>query len=124
MAFLDTHAAVFLWEGRIEVFGQAARTLLENQPLQLSPFVRLELGYLREIGRLLVEPDTILGGLEADCGVSLANDRVAAIISHAMGLSWTRDPFDRMIVATALLHGSSLVTRDRLIHKNFEGAVW
>ena len=124
MAFLDTHAAVFLWEGRIEMFGQQACAVLERQPLSISPFVRLELAYLKEIGRLLVEPDAILGGLEADCGVQLADDRVAAIIRHAQGLSWTRDPFDRLIVATAMLHDVPLVTRDRRIHENFSGAVW
>jgi PIN domain nuclease of toxin-antitoxin system len=41
-----------------------------------------------------------------------------------MPLTWTRDPFDRMLVATALLHEIPLVTRDTCIHDNFPGAVW
>jgi PIN domain nuclease of toxin-antitoxin system len=124
MVFLDTHAAVFLWEGRLEVFGDAARAALEREPLGLSPFVRLELAWLAEIGRLLVEPDAIVGGLEADCGVHLADDRTAAVVGQAMRLVWTRDPFDRLIVATAMLHGARLVTRDRRIQEHFDGAIW
>jgi hypothetical protein len=29
-AFLDTHAAIFLWEGRGELFGSGSRELLER----------------------------------------------------------------------------------------------
>ena len=123
-AFLDTHAAVFLWEGRIEVFGKGARDVLETANLRISPIVRLELQYLHEIQRIIVHPDTILGGLEADCGVLLSDDALAAVVSRAMGLTWTRDPFDRLIVATAMLHDAALVTRDRTISENFAKVVW
>ena len=122
--FLDTHAAVFLWEGRIEVFGRGAKELLETASLRISPIVRLELQYLHEIQRIVVEPDRILGGLEADCGVLLSDDTLTAVVSRAMGLTWTRDPFDRLIVATAMLHDAPLVTRDRIISENFAKVVW
>jgi PIN domain nuclease of toxin-antitoxin system len=38
------------------------------------------------------------------------------VVTQAMPLSWTRDPFDRLIVATAILHRAPLVTRDERIH--------
>ncbi len=123
-ALLDTHAAIFLWEGRHELFGPAAREVLETEELLLSPFSRLEMAYLHEIGRILVDPDTILGGLEADCAVSLTRDRVAEVVASAMRLSWTRDPFDRILVGTAMTLGVRMVTRDRVILENFAGAVW
>ena len=123
-ALLDTHAAIFLWEGRHELFGPAAREVLETEELLLSPFSRLEMAYLREIGRLIVEPDTVLGGLEADCAVRLTQDRVAEVVAQAMRLGWTRDPFDRLLVGTAMALGAKLVTRDRTIHEHFSGAVW
>ena len=122
--FLDTHAAVFLWEGRLEVFGEAAISALEQAELRVSPIVRLELRSLFEIGRLKVDADTILGGLEADCGVLVADDSFLEVISLAMALSWTRDPFDRMIVANSLLHSASLITRDRNIRENFSDTLW
>jgi PIN domain nuclease of toxin-antitoxin system len=123
-AFLDTHAAIFLYEGRAELFGAASRELLERAALQISPMVRLELGFLKEVGKLKVEPDLLLGVLAADYGVTATSDDLEALVPLAMPLTWTRDPFDRLLVATALLHQAPLVTRDTRIHENFAGAVW
>lgn len=123
-AFLDTHAAIFLWEGRAELFGPGSREILEEASLCVSPVVRLELQFLKEVGKLKVEPDQILGALGSDLGVTVTSDSLEALVTHAMPLSWTRDPFDRMLVATALLHQAPLVTRDSRIHENFPGAVW
>ncbi|MDP9120833.1 MAG: PIN domain-containing protein [Acidobacteriota bacterium] len=123
-AFLDTHAAVFLWEGRSEIFGPRSRSLLESASLLVSPLVRLELSYLREVGKLTVEPDQILGGLGADCGVTLTRDSLEALVPLAVPLTWTRDPFDRLLVATAILHEAPLITRDARIQESFAGAVW
>lgn len=123
-AFLDTHTAIFLWEGRTEVFGPGARELLERSTLHISPMVRLEMSFLKEVGKLKVDPDHILGSLVADFGVTMTNDPMEELISYAMPLSWTRDPFDRLLVATALLHQAPFVTRDTNIHDHFAGAVW
>jgi PIN domain nuclease of toxin-antitoxin system len=123
-AFLDTHAVIFLWEGRTEVFGAGSRELLEQSVLLVSPLVRLEMGFLKEVGKLKVEPDQILGSLTSDYGAILSEDSLEALIPLAMPLSWTRDPFDRLLVATALLHQAPLVTRDSRIHEHFPGAVW
>jgi PIN domain nuclease of toxin-antitoxin system len=123
-AFLDTHAAVFLWEGRGEIFGSGSRELLERALLHVSPMVRLELGFLREVGKLKVEPGEILGALTGDYGVTVTADPMDRLVPFAMPLSWTRDPFDRLLVATALLHEAPLITRDARIQEHFAGAIW
>jgi PIN domain nuclease of toxin-antitoxin system len=41
-----------------------------------------------------------------------------------MALNWTRDPFDRLIVAHSLCRGISLLTKDRTIRSRVELAVW
>ncbi|HEV7787047.1 MAG TPA: PIN domain-containing protein [Thermoanaerobaculia bacterium] len=123
-AFLDTHAVIFLWEGRTEVFGTGSREILEQSLLLISPLVRLEMGFLKEVGKLKAEPDQILGSLTSDYGAVLTDDSLEALVPLAMPLSWTRDPFDRLLVATALLHQAPLVTRDSRIHEHFPGAVW
>ncbi len=123
-AFLDTHAVVALGEGATEVFGPSAVDLLERAALFISPVVRLELAFLAEIGRLSIEPDEVLGDLAQKLGIFQSDDAMPAVVEEAMKLSWTRDPFDRLLVATASLHRASLITNDQRIHQNFPGAVW
>ena len=55
--------------------------------------------------------------------VALAVERVVlldftpSVAVAAAELNWdNRDPADRMIVATAIIHEAPIVTRDRLIH--------
>ena len=57
-------------------------------------------------------------------GLGQADDPITAVISHAMTLTWTRDPFDRLLVATAMLHKAPLITQDRTIRENYAEAVW
>lgn len=123
-AFLDTHAAIFLWEGRIEAFGADSRRLLERAALLVSPMVRLEMTFLREVGKIESEPVRMLDDLETELGVLEAADSLPRVIGHAEPLSWTRDPFDRLIVATALLHDAPLVSRDRSIQQHYSLTIW
>ena len=123
-AFLDTHAAVALAEGRREVFGRRSADLLERCALFVSPIVRLELEFLHEIGRIRLGADEILGALAADLGVAVSDEPFQDVVAEAMAVSWTHDPFDRLLVATAMLHRSPLITRDQQIRENFAEAVW
>lgn len=123
-AFLDTHAAVALYEGNREVFGRRAADLAERSALFVSPVVQLELRFLEEIGRVSAGAADIVGGLATDWGVVMADDPIQAVVAHAMSLGWTHDPFDRLLVATAMLHRAPLITRDQTIHENFADAVW
>jgi PIN domain nuclease of toxin-antitoxin system len=38
--------------------------------------------------------------------------------------TWTRDPFDRIIVAQARLRGAPLLTKDRTIQTHHAEAFW
>lgn len=123
-AFLDTHAVVGLYEGDSSVFSRPALDLIERSALFISPIVQLELSLLREIGRFEIPPSTIIEGVATDWGVGLADDPIGAIVARAMEFVWTRDPFDRLLVATAMLHRAPFITRDQKIRENFEQAVW
>ncbi len=46
------------------------------------------------------------------------------VVHLAEQLDFTRDPFDRLIVAHAALHEASLVTKDGDLHENYALAVW
>ena len=123
-AFLDTHAALLLWEGRLQSFGKDSRHVLDRATLLLSPMVRLELAFLRETGKVDPQPSRVLAGLSEDLGVFEIDTPLHEIVACAEALSWTRDPFDRLIVATALLHEAPLVTRDQRITEHSPAAVW
>lgn len=123
-AFLDTHAAVFLWEADKRRFGAGALALLERSALFVSPMVRLELTLLREIGKLAPSAAEILGTLGSELGVEESRDRMEDVVREAIRIVWTRDPFDRMIVATASLHRAPLLTRDERIRENYGEAIW
>lgn len=121
---LDTHAVVLLWEGQAKAFGVESRRLLETLYHRISPLIRLELGYLHEIGRLAATPEEIIYGLAEDTGLSVVEEDVGDLVREAERLSWTRDPFDRLLVASAKLHEAPFITRDRTILEHFEAAVW
>ena len=46
------------------------------------------------------------------------------LIASASRLEWTRDLFDRLIVAQSSFDGSPLITKDRQIRKHYEAAIW
>lgn len=123
-AFLDTHAAAFMAQGERHLFGAAALDLLDRAALFCSPIVRLELTFLHEIGRIGARPTEILDALGGAYGVQESADPMEQVVLHAVGLGWTRDPFDRLLVATASLHRAPFISRDATIHANYDVAVW
>lgn len=40
------------------------------------------------------------------------------LVRHALSLGWTRDPFDRLLVAHSMARRTPLCTLDRSIHEN------
>lgn len=124
MIFLDTHVVIWLYEGAIDKFSARAKTLLNTEELKIAPIIRLELQFLNEINRVQVQADKILDELSYELGIKTYNEQMTFIIHHAMDLSWTRDPFDRLIVATANCEQATLLTKDQHILQHYELAVW
>jgi len=121
---LDTHVVVWLYTGETEQLSAGAITALEeNQPV-VSPMVQLELTYLHEIDRLRVGGADIIADLARRIGLQLSDAPLDALVETAAALTWTRDPFDRLIVADALVAGTALVTKDRAIHDRTAVALW
>ena len=122
--FLDTHAAVFLAEGRSRRMGPRARAAMERSALFLSPIVRLEIGFLVEVGKLKPAALALPEELARALSVAESRDPLDRVVEEALDLTWTRDPFDRLLVATARLHRAHFVTSDRRILENFSEAIW
>jgi PIN domain nuclease of toxin-antitoxin system len=121
---LDTHVVVWLYAGELRRFSPAARRRLGNEALCISPMVALEMQYLHEVGRISEDPGMVLSDLARKLGLTQAEGDFSAVAASAMGLNWTRDPFDRFIVAHASLHEATLLTKDRSIRRHYHQAVW
>jgi len=125
LVFLDTHIVAWLYDGMVSKLSKVAEEAIERSSvLAISPMVRLELQYLREIGRILAPPTEILAELRQSIGLKESEPSLAAIVDSALGIEWTRDTFDRLIVAEAQSLNADLVTKDVRIRENYERAIW
>ena len=122
--YLDTHAAVWLYNNELHKFPQATLELIENSHLLISPMVILELEYLYEIKRLNTQATVIFEALQQEIDLQICSCHFSQIINFALQQNWTRDPFDRIIVAHAAINQSRLVSKDELIQENYPNVVW
>jgi PIN domain nuclease of toxin-antitoxin system len=122
--YVDTHVLIWIAQGEEDKISTGARRALEECDLLVSPAAVLELELLHEIGRLRVPAAKLLALLESSVGLRVCGLPFRDIVTHALKESWTRDPFDRLIVANAKAAGASLVTKDERIRKHFARAIW
>ena len=125
MIFLDTHVVVWLYEGLTQRIPNKVATLIEEEDdIRISPMLEFELDLLFEINRISIGSKKILGYLEEKLGLEPDHLPFVDIIKQAQKLAWTRDPFDRLITATAALYQSKLITKDNVILANYRHAAW
>ena len=124
MIHLDTHVAVWLCQGELDCFPGPVIEILETESLAISPIVLLEMVYLREIGRLYATAGEILTYLHETVGLEQDPSPFAAVVARALGQTWTRDPFDQIIVAQAIAAGAELVTKNETIRSHCPSARW
>lgn len=103
---------------------RAARSLLAERRPKVSPLVELELTYMHEIGRARDPAPMMLLALRKSIGLEVEDISFAEVARTAVDLTWTRDPFDRMIAAQAIVADAPLVTADRNILANLPQATW
>jgi PIN domain nuclease of toxin-antitoxin system len=121
---LDTHVVAWLFAGHLSPLPLVVRRRLDSEPLVISPIVELELAYLYEIGRTTQPPEVVVPELRDSVGLTFSGGPFRSVVAVAVGLSWTRDPFDRLIAAQAIVAGETLLTKDDRIRKNIELAAW
>lgn len=110
LILMDTNALLWLERGH-----PRSKPLARwSRRLYVSPASLLELQFLGEVGRVRLRP----GGLDelaADPRWLLDDPPAAAWFRRAHDQSWTRDPFDRLLTAHALVRGWRLATGDTAI---------
>lgn len=124
LIYLDTHVAAWMYAGRTDLFPEGVRSILEEHDLLISPAVKLELQYLFEIGRTTEPARTVVNTLERTVGLAICDLPFQEVVEVALAQSWTRDPFDRLIVSQASLRKLRLLTKDRNIRESFPEAIW
>ena len=109
MILLDTNAVVWLLANH----ARAKPLLKGGQELVASPAALLEVGFLTELGKIRLS--VTLSDLREDSRFRVDDPSGAAWFAKAEELAFTRDPFDRLIVANALLRKAKLATGDQRI---------
>ena len=69
-------------------------------------------------------PRPVVSILHRDYHLSVETSGWLRAAEVARTLTWTRDSFDRLITAHALVWGVSLLTRDGAIQENYRHAFW
>ncbi|MGH2975823.1 MAG: type II toxin-antitoxin system VapC family toxin [Solirubrobacterales bacterium] len=124
LILLDTHVVGWLYEGADRRIPAPVRELIESEAPFVSPMVELELAYLYEVGRVTEPAAAPLSALRKAIGLQVADASLTAVSQAAVGLSWTRDPFDRLISAQAIVADAPLVTADKTILEHLPLATW
>ena len=126
-ACLDTHAVIWSLMDDLRL-GRHARRLISassKADLIVPDVVLLETAMLIAKGRVRVTcgPEKLLARIEG-CFHVLAIDSRIAHLALALDIPHS-DSFDRVITATAKVHGIPLLTRDRIItDSRVVGIVW
>ncbi len=125
---LDTHAWVWWLARRSKLGRAAARSISRADRIGIPAIAVWEVANKAARGHIDLDRPYELWideALAADPRIEVLPP-APRISIEAARLSWDhRDPADRMIVATALVHGAPLVTSDETIHESgFVRCVW
>ena len=124
MIYLDTHVVVWLYGDTANKLSPLAENLIRENDIYISPMIRLELQYLYEIGGLGSSPDQIIEYLANQANLKICEKEFSLIIQQTLQITWTRDVFDRLIVANAMVNGNILLSKDHKILENYIHARW
>jgi PIN domain nuclease of toxin-antitoxin system len=124
IAYLETQVLVWLAQGSLKSIGPKVSRLLQQADLLFSPMVLLEFEFLYEIKRLRQPARDIQRKVEYELGLRLCDLPFSAITGAALDEKWTRDPFDRLIVANAKANGLAwLISADEEIARHYPRTV-
>ena len=124
MIYLDTHVIIWLYFGKSELLTRKAKELINEHDIYISPILQLELQYLLEIDKIKVSAKKIIETLKKDIDLKICSLDFHHVIQESLTCHWTRDPFDRIIVAQAAFNKNILLTKDRKIQKHYKLAQW
>ena len=108
MILLDTNAMLWVHQRH----RRARRLEHYGGQLCVSPASLLEIQFLVEAGRIRLRSGAAVLELADDERWAMDNPSAVDWFERAVDVRWTRDPFDRLLVAHAALRGWRLATGD------------
>jgi len=85
----------------------------------------LELEYLYELGKTKFAARDLLKKASHETNIRICDLPFSNLAEAALDEKWTRDPFDRLIVANAKARGFAwLISADEAIGQNYPRTVW
>lgn len=122
MILLDTHIALWLTLETRQLTRKSTQRLAEalrqEETLAIASITLVETARLIAHGRITIHVglDSYMAELESHFTALPITAAIAAATTR-LPASYPRDPADRIIGATALVHGATLVTADQRIRK-------
>lgn len=114
---LDTH--ILLWILTHSPKLKKITWLDTGLPWHLSPISFLEMKFLQECGRIQIDFEKIVSNLKKDNRFIIDDPSLDALCEKAFLLGWTRDPFDRLLVAHSMVRHLPLGTCDGHIREHY-----
>ncbi|HBF12851.1 MAG TPA: hypothetical protein DDW49_05615 [Deltaproteobacteria bacterium] len=118
---IDTH--ILLWILSKSKKLKDVPWIKEFNYLTLSPISLLEIKFLKECGRIDLEFDELIGKLKKDTAFHIDDISFDEVCTAAFSFPWTRDPFDRLLVAHSQVRNIPLGTCDTMIKKHYSHTV-
>jgi PIN domain nuclease of toxin-antitoxin system len=112
---LDTHALIWTL-GEPEKLSAQGREALTREDAEVATSIAClwEIAIKYGLGRFDVPPAVVAAGAD-EAGIDLLGLSVPDVVAVATLPRHHRDPFDRMLVAQALVGGWTLLTRDEAL---------
>jgi PIN domain nuclease of toxin-antitoxin system len=125
IAYLDTHVVIWLCANEISKITPRALDAINDHDLLISPTVLIELNFLLQIRRVVRAPLDLAKQLRMQIGVEVCPHSFPDLVETALFETWTRDPFDLLIVSHAKANGyAPLITADVKIRDHYPQAIW
>lgn len=122
---IDTHVAAWVYKEDFNRFSRKVLRRIDESLLFLSPVSLWEFDNMYAIQRLNKPALDVAENLSEQRDIYLEESTsYRAIVERGLDIGWTRDPFDRLIVAHAMVAGLPLITADQKILEHYEDALW
>jgi PIN domain nuclease of toxin-antitoxin system len=113
---LDTHFLIWILLGSRKL--KRYSWIEDHRPWGVSPASVLEIQFLSEVGRLDLRAPEFYDTLFADSRFVVDEPPFLGLVRHALALTWTRDPFDRLLAGHSSVRRVPLCTLDRTMRRH------